>query len=211
MKTLSTLSTIALLAAVQPAFGVVVFDNGGPNQQAGNEAAAWIQTEDFKLASPSTIGSAEFWTLESGSWDGTLDWWIFADSAGLPGTILTSGSAGAGATKIATGGSLGSFTEYKYDFSLAGVPTLADGTTYWFGIHLSGNWDRDEIYWETTDPTAGNGTESAGGTMDNWFDNGQEHAFNLSGAAGVPDAAGTALLLGLGLTLLGAAKRRHLI
>jgi hypothetical protein len=208
MKIFSTLPVIALLAASPMAYGVVVYDNGGPDQVGGNESTMWLQTENFQLTSPSTIGAAEFWTGEIGSaWDGTLSWWIFDNNAGQPGTILASG-AGAGVTKVATGTSMSYLgVEYKYDFSLNGVPTLAAGTTYWFGIHLSSDWSRDEIYWETTNPS-GNGTESQGGTMDNWYNNGQEHAFNLSGVSTVPDACSTAMLLGLTLTFLGVARRR---
>jgi hypothetical protein len=206
MKIFSTLPVIALLAASPMAHGVVVYDNGGPNQVDGYESTAWLVTDNFQLASPSTIGAAEFWTGESRAWDGTLNWWIFNDAAGQPGTILASGE-GTGVTKVATGTPLFFGVEYKYDFSFGGVP-LAAGTTYWFGLHLSGNWDRDDIYWETTDPALGNGTDSYGGTMDNWSNHGQEHAFNLSGVSTVPDACSTAMLLGLALTFLGVARRR---
>ncbi len=30
----------------------IVYNNGGPNQQNGNEATQWVQTEEFTLASP---------------------------------------------------------------------------------------------------------------------------------------------------------------
>jgi len=207
MKIFSILPAIALLVASPMAYGVIVYDNGGPDQENGNECTEWLQADNFQLASPATIGAAEFWTGEDGPWDGTLNWWIFNNDAGQPGSILASG-AGAGVTKVATGTQLLFGVEYKYDFSLAGVPTLAAGTTYWFGIHLSSDWNRDEIYWETTAPTSGNGHESDGGTMDNWGNNGLEHAFNLSGVSSVPDACSTAMLLGLALTFLGVARRR---
>jgi hypothetical protein len=84
------------------------------------------------------------------------------------------------------------------------------GTTYWLGIHAAADFDsRDDIYWITTDPTVGNGMESLGGTMDNWFLNGQEHAFYLIGNAGaVPEPATWAMML-VGFGGIGWSMRRR--
>ena len=197
-----------LLAGVG-AWGATVYDNGGPNQQSGNEAAQWLQTEDFSLAAPTALASANFWTLEtSPGWDGTLDWYLFANNAGQPGAMLANG-AGMNVNKVATGLTAlgGAYTEYEYSFNFGGTPVLAAGTTYFFGIHLAADYStRDDVYWETTSQGPGDGEESLGGTLNNWSDNGQEHAFNLQGA--VPDATGTAPLLGAAFVGLCALSRR---
>lgn len=63
--------------------------------------------------------------------------------------------------------------------------------------------DRDELYWGSTGPNGTpTGRESSGGTLDNWGDNGVEHAFTL-----VVPAPGATMVLGLG-GLLAARRRR---
>ena len=146
----SLLTAAAMLLAVGPASAVTIFDNGGPDRQSGNEMAQWVQTEDFVLATNSVVTGAHFWTGESGAWDGTLDYFFFADAGGVPAAAPFASGTAVNVNKVATGVPLGFGTEYEYSFNLAAPVPVTGGTTYWFGLHLSSNFNRDEIYWETT-------------------------------------------------------------
>jgi len=208
MKWLMTICLICL--TVQIAGAAVIFDNGAPDQQNGNEATLWIQSEDFMVKQPEILTDCHFWTLEGygapyggNPWDGTLQYWVFADNGGTPGAIIDSGS-GQNIVKTGTGGTANGANEFVYDFDLQQPVPLAADSIYWLGLHLASDYqDGDQIFWETTSQGWGStGIESSGGTMDNWANNGQHHAFYLT----TPEPT-TICLLGLGALSLIRKKR----
>src|ERR1700722_5088783 len=90
-----------ILAVFAPlrAHSQIIYDNGPPNQQDGNEMTMWIQGEDFQVASAMTLGSVRFWDIEipGTSYQGEIDWGIYSNAGGSPGTLLASGAAIGGA------------------------------------------------------------------------------------------------------------------
>ena len=75
---------------------------------------------------------------------------------------------------------------------------------------MGSNFDRDEIYWSTTTPGVGStGQESSSGTFNNWSNNGQHHAFYLTGQK-VPEPASVLGLLAIGALGAGSALKRKL-
>jgi hypothetical protein len=192
----------------------VVYDGGSPNASSGNEATQWIQTENFTLANTASITDAHVYIAGTGgnisNWEGVANYYFFSDNGGVPGTLLASG-AGANVTTTDTGTTwCCGGDSYKLSFTFPDFTATA-GTEYFFGIHLATDFNnRDEIYWVTTSSNAsGPGIESLGGTMDNWVENGQAHAFQLTSGvpSGVPEPS-TWAMMGLGFAGLAFAGYR---
>lgn len=188
--------------------GPALYDNGSANFTSGNELAQWLQTEDFTLSANASVGSATFSLLNTivgnnnANWDGGLQWWIFDSAGTTPGNVIATGNAqNVSVNYVTTSG----FDFYDVAFDFGTGVALSANTQYFFGLHMANDFDsRDELYWGSTNfNNTGTGQESDGGTMDNWVDNGTEHAFTL----GPVPAPGTAVLLGLG-GLVGARRRR---
>lgn len=197
----------ASLLLATAADAAIVYNNGAPNLDGGNDATAWIQAEDFMLESITTLTGAGVYLAGFGdlaNWDGNLRWWIFDNSNG-PGAILATGLVNPPAVDSGLPWCCGGnayLVEFSFNF------TASAGTTYWLGIHASadGDYARDDIYWVTTDQNSSlGGHESAGGTLDNWTDLGNQHAFFLTA---VPEAATWAMMIA-GFGFVGGALRRR--
>jgi hypothetical protein len=179
---------------------VVVFDNGGPNQHNGNEMTDFLQSEDFTLTTQTQITDVHFWDLQAIAADylGSIYWAIQGNAAGMPGTILASGTTSA-VTHTATGltDDSGLFTEFLNGFNI--TPTILNSGTYWLTLHdgpLS-NSNFADFYWEWSSDI-GNGQEFDLIANNAWDSNLAEHAFQLTGTP-VPEPTSIVLLA----TILG--------
>lgn len=215
MKMLKVLAGAAVAIGLSTAAHAgIIYDNGAPNAASGNEATQWLQAEDFSFATNTVVGGAGVYlgTFNGiASWDGSFQYDIFSDNGGTPtpGAALASGSASITPVDTGTAWCCGG-DAYLFQFNFATPFTAAANTTYWLGIHAAADYsNRGEIYWVST---AGNGTsagqESIGGTLDNWSNNGTEHAFFLTDGAAVPEPATWAMMI-VGLGGAGAALRRR--
>lgn len=212
MKKLLTALAAALVTA--STVQAQIYSNGLPNGSNGNEMTSWIQADDFTLTTSTNVVGIRFWGIigTGASYAGSISWRIYENNSGEPGsTVLHSGTftgSGVGQGPVAIEG----YTRYQFDIPTAF--TLGAGT-YWLGLHNGDytNTARAEFYWETTDAN-----ETASGREDEspfdsggWYNNGNEHAFELLGesSTSVPEPASISLLV-VGIAGLGvAAKRRR--
>lgn len=217
------LLAVALTGLATAAPATTLYDNGGPGGGSGNEATLWLQAENFVVAGGGGVSGAGVYLSDVSDdgraiWDGlgnVIQWFIFADDAGNPqdGAPLSSGTAqNLSITDTGLGNGFGSGNIWLAEFDLGSIFAAVAGVQYWFGVHFDTDYaDREEVYFVTTDaskpPT---GHESLGGTLDNWSDNSQEHAFFLTGedTPRIPLPATLPLALGAvaGLGLLRIRK-----
>jgi len=216
MKRLILLLAVIVCLAPFSFAGTIVYNNGAPNLQNGNEMTNWIQAEDFMLGTTTVITDVHFWTIEylpSNGYAGSIWYGIYLDNGGQPnlGNPLVEGFlAGANLTRTPTGRvALGTYDEFYYAFDI--VPFTAQaGVTYWLGLHNGdlNNTARAEVYWETTNF---NGTITGNEDIlppagDGWSNNGQEHAFQLTS---IPEPS-SLFLMGSGVLGLAGLLRRKL-
>jgi hypothetical protein len=186
----------------------LVYNNGAPNAQNGNEMTEWIQAEDFTLPTATDITGVRFWGVDvnEASYQGSIVWTLYDNAGANPGAILQRDSVVP--TRIFDHNTFFG-KSYQYDFGTGGV-TLGPGT-YWLGLHNGplSTTSRDETYWETTNS---NGTSTGHENITpfddaSWFDNRQEHAFELF-APHAPEPGSLALLASGSLPLFGMLRRR---
>lgn len=187
---------LAALATVSVASGEMVYDNGPPNYAYGNELTQWTQAEDFEVAEDVILSGASFsmFTYDAmNSWDGTLDWWIYEDTGGLPGTLLASGAAQN--VDVAFDQQVGSWDFYGFTFEFAGEGVAVNaGSVYWLALHAASDWvHKDDLYWSASDANATYlGHEQLNG-VGAWNPTEDQHSFQLN----VIPGPGALALLGL--------------
>jgi len=219
VKASTVLWAAALLLAPVIHAGVI-YNNGAPaatDNNFGNEMTHWIEADNFSLAATDTIRGVEFWELNRedlpGDYNGSIDWFIYSDNSGSPGTVLASGNVAP--TRTATGVVLQSvFTEFDMKFSIPDF-VATGGTTYWLGLHngsTATDTTNEQFFWEVGNagvPPANHDfpLDTPGAT---WSESFNEFAFNLSNTAFVTATPepGTILLLGCGLAAFAIRRKR---
>lgn len=149
-------------ATAGAANGTVIFDGGEPAGRFGlrlsEGLSQTIAADDFSLAAGAELDQVVFWTREYPGlfeWTGVVNYFVFADDEGLPGTLVASGPD-AEFVKIRDAQyDPPCCTEvFKYTVEVTPAVPLAAGVVYWLGFNLpsSGGFSNSEGYWAATDP-----------------------------------------------------------
>ena len=217
MKAVNRFFALLSLTAAS-SLAVPIFVNGAPNASSGNEMTSRIQADDFTLSALTSLTGVRFWAFYftdlAAGYLGEVEWTIYSQTAGQPGTILFSGlatpSISAGVADCCAG------INGLFSFGLPNV--LLSPGTYWLGLHNgpTSQTEDENFYWQTTDTNASTrGLEQAvpfGSSS--WSNTNQEHAFELDGtisaaAVGIPEPS-TFYLTGIAMAIFGW-KRRTLL
>jgi hypothetical protein len=194
----------------------IVFDNGEPNLNDGIGITNWVEADDFVFSNDTLLTGVNFWTLEAPSKisDGALEYFIFENAAGQPGSLIASGD-GVNVTKKSTGRDLDGYNEYAYSFDLLNPVSVLANVGYFLGLNWFSRYEPNYVYWETTSTDFGSPSHSSYlGTFDNWSNNGKKYqlAFKLKGdTQPVPEPItilGTLAAAGIGAALRRKSKRQ---
>lgn len=193
------------LLALSVAAPAASIGNGAPNQSGGSDLNAYLEADDFTLATAQDLTAIRFWALRGapGDYAGSISWSILS---ALPGSVVASGSANP--TIATTGNSTLGLEEIQLDFAVS-VLNLAAGT-YWLVLHNGPEnaTPAGDFHWAWSNGTAGN-SQSSDLQAPGWVGNHAELAFEITtqDPAAVPEP-GTVGLIGAGLALVGWLRRR---
>ena len=126
------LAGLAVASIATASSAAVVYNNGAPNTNGGNETVAWVQAEDFTMASNTTLTGAGVYLAGLGgigSWDGNFQYYLFSDNSGTPNTVLQTGSVTISPTDSGTTWCCGG-NAFLFKFNFTSAFAAAAGTTY---------------------------------------------------------------------------------
>lgn len=159
------LDAVAVTAdAVEPC---VVYDNGASTQSGGTAAGHFIAADDFQPAGVTRITGASVDVNdgpadENRRWDGTVEWWLFADAAGLPGALIASGD-GQHVRQTSLVVDTFGFRSFTVGFEFEEAIAVGPGMTYWLALHMQSDYtSRISVFWDFQGSTIGHPSRSGG-------------------------------------------------
>ena len=204
----TTIATALLSASIGTAQAATVFDQG-PVQVAGGVRTVFWNADDFVLSASSLLSGATFYLgydVRPGFAPAPqINYELYADNGGTPGTIFQSGTATASVTDLGLNNdSTYRFNAWAFDF-FTPVHALA-GVRYWIGVQQPA--DVALANTQGTNPGA-----SAMIRLGTYVPRDIGLAFSLQGRAletpsAVPEPAAWAMMV-MGLGAVGGAIRRR--
>lgn len=190
------------------AHAVVLFENsydgGGGNNSFSFNGTNSIGAENFALLSDSTVNTISFTAHTNNALPSTIDWWIFSDLTGIPGSFLFSGSTSSYVSSVIAPYLAGGVRDYSID---VGALALTAGN-YWVGYSPNGI-DRN-IHWSFA--SGGDGLSAlstdGGGSWSTPYPSILGLAFRIEGIANVPEPS-IAALIGIGLLGVWAGRKKR--
>jgi hypothetical protein len=159
------LTSLLLLSILPTAWAGTIFDNGLPITDPNLDCSpscpvltVGVGSGIFVLDSEATISGVQFYTFQAqGAYNGgTLDWAMYTDNSGVPGSLLESGSfllSEIDLNDVSVAG-YASLIEYENDFTIHNLlvnPSPAP-QTYFLDITDMNGGDGFGIYWATSGP-----------------------------------------------------------
>jgi hypothetical protein len=201
------LAALTVVSVASAARADLVYDNGGPSLNGGNEMTGWIQADRFTMTNDGTITGIHFWDVEQpGGFTGSIYYAIYADNGGAPGLVVRADTVSA-VTRTDTGQTDSSGLELvKNDLGISALDLVAGD--YWLGLH-NGNpltaMTNNGFYLDSTDGVGPPvGMEQVAPFTGAFMENGSEKAFYLTGSL-VPEPSAMTLF-GIGLTVAAGAR-----
>jgi len=177
-------------------FPNIIYDNGLPDVTNSFRMENVIRADDFVLIEDKELTDVHIWTREDpDAWDGTIDWFVFEDNEGQPGTLVSSGNGILQQKDLLVDGGDG-LSNYSYDFDLDNPVLLQGGNTYWLGLHLGQTFDADlpRVLWTQSFSGAGAFNHFSFNGV-NWSQGDVQLAFFLTGEEPDQQVAGELLPL----------------
>jgi hypothetical protein len=203
------LPVLALILAGASMSQAATLYSAPPNQSGGSDLNTYLEAENVSTGSNVTITSIKFWSFQTSVADytGSIDWSINLDAAGVPGGVVSSGSATP--SGVSTGNSGFGFSEFSYTFPV-NVPVAAG--TFWVVLHNgpASSIPSGDFYWGWSNANAGDSQQqdiSVSGQP--WLSNFAELALEIQTADErvVPEPS-SLMLAGAGLLSVFLARSR---
>jgi subtilisin family serine protease len=163
-----------IMALLQASLPQVVYDNGASTHSGGSAVGHFIAADDFTLGAATrvtgvSVDVSDGPATENRRWDGTVEWWLFDDNAGLPGSLLASGVGNNIRHRDVVENTFG-FRDFTVDFDFGEEVPLAAGQMYWLALHMQSDFSRLSVFWDHQGSTVGHASRS-GGELDNGLPN----------------------------------------
>lgn len=202
---------LSLLLMGAPATAITVYQNGDLDRTGGTSMTDVTSAHDFTLKTTESLTGVTLIALDLFGELGTLpmNYFVYVDDGGTPGTTLASGVATDFAfTSLGLQGGFGD-PEFRVSFRFAQAIDVAAKTTYWLGLLYGDGSGGSGVLWSNIpDNGTAQGSEFRNGA---WFTAFPEASFALeNGVSAVPEPATWVMLVG-GFGLAGASIRRRRI
>jgi len=133
----------------------LIYDNGEDDYRTAAEFTFFLEADDFTLNSDATLGSVNFSISTTildnnlSNFDGTINWFIYANGDNIPGAEVASGLGKNVVVLFDQFFAPNDWWDASFDLD---VPLELTAGTYWLGLNLNDNNcnTRDELYWGTT-------------------------------------------------------------
>jgi PEP-CTERM motif len=151
-----------------------------PDHLNGSDMNNTLVADTFTLPSPVEIYGVRFWAVQDDitSYTGSIDWALYSDASGMPGSVLASGTSTPDA--VATGVQVVGLNEFVYEFPIDVV--LSGSVPYWLALHNgpTSTIPANDMFWETSNANSGiSQTMDLSAPGQPWVDNFTSLAFEL--------------------------------
>lgn len=167
-----------VLALIQTAsLPIVVYDNGASTHSGGSAVGHMIAADDFVLNVERTVSRISVDVSDGPAdqnrrWDGTVEWWLFDDNAGVPGSLMAFGT-GVNVNQHNIVESPLGHRDFTVDFDLGQEIDLPGDQTFWLALHMQADYSRMSVFWDHQGSTVGHPSRSGGeliGGLPNFVD-----------------------------------------